>query len=449
LSGVFAALGRRPLAACALALWILTVALPACADDASDGLSAEGIARFGERGMGLFVSVFVHRDWVFASTPSGLFRASNREKKWTELPLPKHVPYLGLLATQPADSPLVYYFNAPKGTAWSLASTAGKTFGLYRCDLNGQKWELRSSRYEFTHIRIHRDGVMYGIARLPVEIPEDPDRPLDSDRILMSSDSGKSWSNISNKISPFLSLVNVVADPDHNDLVCVRACGKMGVFLYQAADKSYSWNKLPEREWNERHGYDDYFFVPDYFTGTTLFLNYATLSNYFDYPFGDRVAVPAFEISVGGHRKFKKDEQIILPVEVTFRNLPGEIATLVDSREGNFVWGLKRVLPDGKREIVDVARSDWGSPYTSPDGTHFIIPVRKPMRPSAVELRFHRLSNGKSYTRAINLSAMCDFSKPGKYRLQLIYENGAIADAKKGEWVGKFSGPVLEVTVTP
>ena len=42
-----------------------------------------------------------------------------------------------------------------------------------------------------------------------------------------------------------------------------------------------------------------------------------------------------------------------------------------------------------------------------------------------------------------------DFSKPGKYRVQLSYENGEIADAKNGEWVGEFTGPVFELNVVP
>ena len=40
---------------------------------------------------------------------------------------------------------------------------------------------------------------------------------------------------------------------------------------------------------------------------------------------------------------------------------------------------------------------------------------------------------------------MVDFSKPGTYRVQLLYYNERIADRNRGDWVGQFSSPVVEI----
>ncbi len=59
----------------------------------------------------------------------------------------------------------------------------------------------------------------------------------------------------------------------------------------------------------------------------------------------------------------------------------------------------------------------------------------------------HRLRDNQSYKRLLDLSEICDFSKSGKYRVQLFYDNQSIAEKHKGEWVGTFSGPVFDIEI--
>ena len=135
---------------------------------------------------------------------------------------------------------------------------------------------------------------------------------------------------------------------------------------------------------------------------------------------------------------FKESERIVVPVEVAFRRtLARASATLVDTERGHMVWGLNRILPDGTREIIDVAadkRPDWGRQRTLDDGTHEFSPPEVAVRPGPESLRLHRLANGESYKRPLDLSAICDFSRPGTYHVQIGYDNRGIADERKDEW---------------
>ncbi len=155
---------------------------------------------------------------------------------------------------------------------------------------------------------------------------------------------------------------------------------------------------------------------------------------------------------MGGPRALKRGQAVLLPVEITFYHGSGEVtprgpygepippdpvaflartgntATLVDTERGHATWSVRRVLPDKTREVV---------------------PTPNAARPGPKELQTHRLAHRQSYKRTLDLSEMCDFSKPGTYRVQLIYDNTRVADKDKGEWAGLFSGPVFEIKVLP
>ena len=153
----------------------------------------------------------------------------------------------------------------------------------------------------------------------------------------------------------------------------------------------------------------------------------ATLSNYFDYPFGNRTQIPSFRIAVGGGRNFKQKEPIVLPVEITFL-CEGASATLVDMDHGYACWFLRRILPDGTQQRVP--------------------PIAKAVDRKSPRVMSHRLAHRQSYKRSLDLSAMGDFSKPGTYRIQLVYGDGGIAEMDKGDWVGQFSSSVFEIKVS-
>ena len=92
---------------------------------------------------------------------------------------------------------------------------------------------------------------------------------------------------------------------------------------------------------------------------------------------------------------------------------------------------------------------DVGSERVLPDKTREVVSAEAAARLEPGQLVAYRLGHHQSYKRTSNLSEMCDFSKPGTYRVQLIYDNTRIADKDKGAWVGLFSGPVFEINVLP
>jgi hypothetical protein len=393
----------------------------------------------------LILSVLPHREGVFVTTPKGIYRASPREKKWTPLSMPANVSPIGFLAKQPADSTLLYYY-ANKARYSELPAAKGKDFGLFRCSLGGGNWQPLTSKYDFGDLFVQEDGAIYALGESPEKLRD----LLCINHVLMSTDAGKHWDDISHDFASGFGLTSIFPDPDHRGLICLNVWCRHGEFVLQADDKTYAWDGATKLgDWRRKHDPENCFFAAEYSTATENFEYRATLSNYFEYPFGDRVKVPAFEISAGGPRMFKQNERVVLPVRIAFRVVTGDVATLVDTQQAHIVWGLKRLLPDGTREVVGVATSAFGAPYTSPDGTHVIIPAREVVRPGAADLTIHRLANGQSYERSLDLSSMCDFSKPGKYRVQLVYGNGAVADREKGEWVGTFTGPVFEINVSP
>ena len=52
--------------------------------------------------------------------------------------------------------------------------------------------------------------------------------------------------------------------------------------------------------------------------GQSYYIQYATLSNYFDFPFGDRTERHAFQMGVGKSFTFKARERVVVPVEIAF-----------------------------------------------------------------------------------------------------------------------------------
>jgi hypothetical protein len=390
-----------------------------------------------------FLSVLVHREWIFASTPKGIYRASPHDKKWVAIPMPDNVPRTGGLAKQEPASSLIYYFALRMGSGLTSA-TAGKTFGLYRFDPRGDKWELVSSKYNFFEIYVRDDWSIYGIDE---PVPDGASASNPHHRVLrMSSDSGKLWKDIPHPagIAPEM----IFPDPDHEGLVCVRSHD----FVLQADDHSYRWRLERVRDWRETQNPVGPFFDCPTSTCSSKSLFYATLGNYFDYPFGREIAIPAFEIDVATSYDFQEGTPVVVPIKVAFRESPGVAVTLVDTERGLSAWEVKRVLPSGAREILCAGANsrDVGSEKrVFFDDTVCFELGKTVVRPGPDNLRRYRLTTGKSYTRSLNLSEVCDFSKPGKYHVQLTYNSYLVADAAKGEWDRDFSSRVFIVNIKP
>ena len=366
-------------------------------------------------------SLLIRQDEVWASCPKGLFRASKKDKKWMPIAIGERVPPNGFFSRIPEKSALIYYYT-PKWIGWKMPNADKKAFGLYRCDSQGKNWELLSDEYDFRDMFVHDDGTIYAI----VEIWEKRKKQtVILSRILMSSDSGRNWKDISNELAVGFQLIRILQDPDHKNLVCLRANCLRGYFL-QADSKAYQWKGIVEWDWWKSHTTDDLFLWQRYSTGSTLHMHNATLENYFDFPFGDRSDMPSFQIATRHKFNFKQHARIAISVEIQFIDNFGTTVKILDMAGGTDCWGLNRILPDGKRERVAATRK---ATRQSPNFKSIVVDKTHP------------------YKRSLDLSALADFSKLGLYRVQLMYEDGWLAIREKGEWVGSFASPPFEIEV--
>ena len=98
--------------------------------------------------------------------------------------------------------------------------------------------------------------------------------------------------------------------------------------------------------------------------------------------------------------------------------------------DGNDFWGLRVETPETrvKRRPTAPQSAGAGNP--------------KPIAYQIVEL-----SPSSPYAREIDLARLGDFSKPGEYRVQLLYDSNSIPDRSKGVWDGSFTSPVFTVVV--
>ena len=87
----------------------------------------------------VIASVLVRQDAVYASCSQGLYRASKTDKKWVQLKVPDRMPFDGHFAEEASPTSSLYYYT-PKWTGWKMPAADTKTFGLYRGDESGGKW---------------------------------------------------------------------------------------------------------------------------------------------------------------------------------------------------------------------------------------------------------------------------------------------------------------------
>ena len=365
-------------------------------------------------------SVCIREDGIWASCPKGIFRASETEKKWRPVPVDIRIPLNGEFAQQPRNPAKLYYF-APR-RLWDKPSADKKTYGLYRYDPRATKWELLSSEYAFEHVYVHEDGTSYAIAQ-----SSEPYQGTTGyfDRIVRSTDSGKHWSDISNGIGHGVDLLGIFQDPSNKELVCLDAnCGRS--YVLHAKNKDYKWESTRAWEWHNPKDPDGEFFRFGE-GGLSYYIQSATLSNYFDFPFGDRTERHAFQMSVGKSFMFKARERVLVPVEIAFFAQGGAAEKLPDMDDVRTMWGVMRIMPNGKREMV--------------------YPIRNEAKDHR-GLNSYKVGMGQTYKRSLDLSAICDFSTAGLYRVKILYDCGWIAKQENDEWVGHFGGPVFEVRVS-
>ncbi len=432
---------RRGVPASLFPVWSLPVCLLA-GSFVLRPLAAEDSPQIaGEERRECLCSVLPHCDGIFASTARGLYRASYSQKKWARLlsetrlergghfaaeDAPPGSNVAGIALPYPNRSAFpsyralslgpIYYFTPHCGRHVER----GRVGGLYRLENDCQKCIRLSAEYDFRDLYV-RGATLFAIVQTTERYGTET---ACIDRILRSSDAGKRWEDISHGIGRGVQLLRIFRDPDRESLVCVYGnCARD--YMLQAADDSYQWKMTRFLDWDETHMCDQSFFQQPC-PGSRLYFLRATLANYFDYPFGDLTEISSLQIVIAPAYTFKPGQRRLVSAKICFWHEGGGSLQLVDVENGYECWGLRRTSPNGKRED---ARAGVGADRDS----HRVTA--------------HRLTDGQSFDRSLDLSAFADFSARGIYHVQLIYYSGGVGHAEKGDWCGSFSSPVFDVKI--
>lgn len=385
---------------------------------------------------------------VLVSNPVGMFRATLKDKQWQRLPIPPEMPRNGVFADVPAESKQIIYSAAEFGS-YGAENQAGVIFGIYLSEDDGQRWQLLSKGHDYGPVLLHPNGQLFAATnQASLNGPS---------RLHVSHDLGKTWRDITGK--GFGSIQSIFLDPDHKDLVCLTTWGIRG-YVTQADDDSYDWRNTREWEWRRTHPNKRDFFTRSYSTGTTLYMLAGTLENYFDHDFGNRTSLPAFDIvPEHEHYEFKANQPKVIKISITFQqfkhSFPGQerltdkqLAEVhepvkikfLDQRPGIGLWHLRRENASGEQVFVQSTVSK--EVYQSRDRDGLKARLRADGLYETV-----MLSQEKPVERELDLDQFTEFNKPGRYKLQTVYDNSWLASRNQGEWVGSFAGRTFDVTI--
>ena len=223
--------------------------------------------------------------------------------------------------------------------------------------------------------------------------------------------------------------------------------------MFTADDENYRWRAElnPVSAPGRRPSAE--FFSRDWSTTSTYFTYQATLANYFSYDFENLASVPALEtVPVRSLFRFTRGARVAVPLRVVFHYDPevdlyywrksgaeGRHAPMptpprikfADQPDGTDFWGLRVESPHEQ-----VAKYPPDGPIVT--GNH---------RATRIKYQLIDLSPSAPYERELDLGRFFDFSKPGEYRVQIIYDSSGHPDTDKDEWDGNFTSPVFTVVI--
>jgi hypothetical protein len=401
-------------------------------------------------------SVSKRESFVFATTGNGLYRASLETKRWEKLKTPPDMPLDGKFASQPGRSPILLYV-ALRSTirGKNEPPRPGLRFGLYLSRDDGMTWELVSERDNFGATLLHPSGVVFAVTGA--------DGVNAGSQLLRSTDLGKTWSDITGKA--FGQFQSLKPDPDHPGLIRIRAWAWRD-YTVVAEDEKYEWKAHhPGPRVTGRRPSDE-FFERSSSSSNRHHLFAATLANYFKYDFENKTQVQALEIVPLKTRfEFARGARVVIPIHVVLHYDPDTVwedrrrpaadgrplpkpepptEKFADQPGGVDFWGLRvetaedqiQKYPEGRRRVTMTVES-------TADGRT----VSKTSQPPAAKYEVFNLSPSSPYEREIDLGKLHDFSKPGEYRVQLLYNSGGHPEADRSVWDGSFDSPVFTIIV--
>jgi len=390
---------------------------------------------------------------VFASTPDGLFRASLESKRWERLKTPPDMPLDGTFAALPDDSPQVIY--VAKRSQRDKPPRNGLRHGLYLSRDDGTTWELITARDDFGATLLLPNGTLFAVTGA--------DGVNHGSRLLRSPDLGKTWRDITGKAGG--QFMGLEPDPDHPGLVRIHAWA-LRDYMFTANDENYQWKTVRGAEPASGRRPSPKFFSRDSFATNFFYVYGATLSNYFQYDFGNHTSALALEVvPVKARFEFAPGARVVVPVQVVIHHDPDAgpprrrklddkgrpnpkpeppSVKFADQPGGTDFWGLRVESSDSQVEKRPPdRRTITVSATTTPDGKT----VSTRSQPPAVKYEVVNLSPSSPYAREIELGRFFDFSKPGEYRVQILYDSGGHTDGAKEVWDGGFTSPVFTVVI--
>lgn len=371
-----------------------------------------------------FLSVLRQETYVFASNKAGLFRADLESRQWHKLDLPVGMPPGGKFGKVPKVSTTILYVVSDRH-----GRSGGKeTFGIYASRDAGETWSLLSEHDDYGPVLLLPAGSLFAVTN--------PTSTRGPTQIHMSKDMGKTWRNISGKSG---GIFDIFPDPDHPNQICLSV-SVIREYILQADDERYLWNWTFGMIWRQERLSATEFFTRTYsYSFQAPPVLYATLDNYFQYDFGDRVKMFAIDLSPDEPRfNVSQGEKVVVPITFRFHDRAPATVKLIDGPSSSAHFGIHvefqgqlfaksaKAHDVFRAENRDAARQRMLSETTWTDVT---------------------LTKASPYRRRVDITQLHDFSAKGTYRVQLIYDNNWLTGRDSGHWLGRFSSSVFEVVV--
>jgi hypothetical protein len=374
-------------------------------------------------------SVLVTNDSVFASTRTGLFRASRSEKKWSAIALPAGVlPGGRLNYSSSIDASTIYYLPG----ANPEYPTGLPGHGLWSSADSGKTWTQVDADHHFAMVLVHTDGNLYAVVQAV------PDLELET-QLVSSSDGGRTW-RVAQQSRGMFSINPCSANPAH-------ICGMgalINAYWFEDAPETRNWSGArvdTDETYFERMTPAEYlaYGVPTIRLGLfpnvtqhNLFFR-ATLQNYFEHGFGTKVDLPGVALRAGAASyTFRQNEPKVIEASLELMPMdpldyPSAELSLPDVKGTRQCWALRYVLPGGTQ---GVARAS-----CTPTDTNKVSAT------SHISLNI-----GKPYTQSIDLESLISLETPGLYHLQLVFDDSGL---NPQDWTGQLWGEPFEVTIVP
>lgn len=388
-----------------------------------------------ENGDSTIIVLLSRKDGVLVSTKRGLFKSKTAEKHWNPVALPADVSPGGCLYSGAPNTAPIYYTAPLKVETINGSCLWAAGVGLWVSEDEGGHWTLVDNGDFFRDVYPGSDGLLYAAMRERSAAQEDVYNrmPIFGGYAAVSADGGRTWKKLGGDNSPSISSIGQCGDnPAH---LCASNASDTGPTLREYAPETGRWTITTGfmQVSNEQAHFDVKSFpveVDSMSVGSGCCFTYrATLDNYFRDFSKDSLGKPGLYIqAVKDHYSFQPKGPKVIEVEMKM---------------------LRMDSPESIR-IPDISSKQecWSMEYIDPDGTfHFVVSDNRG-HPAANRPTVHILTPAQSYRRHIDLNAIAHFTKPGVYKVAMLFDNDGVKNPGPEDWTGELSGQSFEVSIS-